>query len=260
MIRCDCHVHSDISPDGKASMEEMCEAAIRRGLSEIVFTEHYECYYAGIRGRYFDREYLIRYFKRLEECRNRFEGRLMIHAGVELGQSHLDKAEAEMVSGFPFDLILGSVHKLGNVDLTWICLTERNVRGIADTYYRELERLSTEGTYDCIGHLDYMKKHCARCGVHYEEERYDSVIDRILLNVIARGKGIEVNTACLGNVLEETMPDLPVLRRYRELGGKIVTVGSDAHIPERIGYGFEKAEKKIREAGLEPGIRMSCRL
>ena len=86
MIRCDCHVHSDISPDGKASMEEMCEAAIRRGLSEIVFTEHYECYYAGIRGRYFDREYLIRYFKRLDSGLGSGSCSCILCRGFELRQ------------------------------------------------------------------------------------------------------------------------------------------------------------------------------
>ena len=243
MIRKDYHMHSDISPDGKASMEEMCEAAIAKGLQAAAFTEHYECYYDGIRGRYFDREYLERYFRELERCREKFDGRLVILSGVELGQSHLDLSEAEMVQNFPFDYILGSVHKLGNVDLGWIRLTERNLQVIADTYYAELEKLSVCGVYDCLGHLDYIKKHCARCGVPYEEERYAGIIERILRNVIYRGKGIEVNTACMGRVLEETMPGPSVLKLYYELGGKIITTGSDAHTPERIAYGFEAVEE-----------------
>lgn len=248
MITCDHHIHSSISPDGKASMEEMCEAAIGKGMKEVAFTDHYECYYGGIRGRYFDRDYLKRYFRELEKCRQKYDGRLVIRAGVELGQSHLDNSEAEMVRGFPFDYILGSVHKLGNVDLAWIRLTDINMQGIADTYYAEMKRLSMYGIYDCLGHLDYIKKHCARCGVPYDEERYFGIMEKILRNVICRGKGIEVNTACMGTVLEETMPDMPVLKLYRELGGKIVKTGSDAHTPERIGYGFEKAEERIKRS------------
>ena len=232
----DYHVHSSISPDGKASMQEMCEAAVEKGLEKVVFTEHYECYRLGVRSKYFNREYLERYFKELEKNRERFAGKLEIGAGIELGQPHLDMQEALMVTSYPFDYILGSVHKLGNVDLGWIRFTENNRLTLTETYFREVEALSAEGIYDCIGHLDYVKKHCARCGVPYEKERYQGIIERILRNVIARGKGIEINTSCLGSGPDETMPDTEVLQMYKDLGGTIVTFGSDAHVPERVGY------------------------
>lgn len=236
MMISDYHVHSSISPDGKASMQEMCEAAVEKGLEKVVFTEHYECYRLGVRSKYFNREYLEHYFKELEKNRERFTGKLEIGAGIELGQPHLDMQEALMVTSYPFDYILGSVHKLGNADLGWIRFTENNRLTLTETYFREVEVLSAEGIYDCIGHLDYVKKHCARCGVPYEKGRYLGIIERILKNVIARGKGIEINTSCLGSGLEETMPDAEVLQMYKDLGGTIVTFGSDAHVPERVGY------------------------
>ena len=105
------------------------------------------------------------------------------------------------------------------------------------------------GEYDCIGHLDYYKKHCARARLSDQFEYYRPIIKKILKYIIERGKGIEVNTACMGMLMEETMPDLPILELYRELGGSIITVGSDAHTPDRVGYGFEQVRKKLLKAG-----------
>jgi len=80
-------------------------------------------------------------------------------------------------------------------------------------------------------------------------EYYRPIIKKILKYIIERGKGIEVNTACMGMLMEEIMPDLPILELYRELGGSIITVGSDAHTPDRVGYGFEQVRKKLLKAG-----------
>ena len=250
-IEKDSHVHSSISPDAMSPMEDMCEAAIQKGLKEIVFTDHYECYCDGVKSRYFHPEYVKHYFSVLAGCRERFEGKLRIYSGLELGQSHLDPETSGWLAREPFDFILGSVHKLGNVDLAWIQLKDTNKDYIAETYYANLLKLAERGTYDALGHLDFVKKHFARCGLVYEESRYEPVIRQILKTVIAQGKIIEINTACMGRVLEDTMPGLSVLQWYGELGGRWVSAGSDSHYRDRLGYGFEKVEALLSETGLE---------
>ena len=92
----------------------------------------------------------------------KYQGILNVKSGIELGQSYLNPSEAKNVLNHSFDYVIGSVHKLGNMDLGWIQFKESNVRCIGDTYYRCLEELAKKGEYDCIGHLDYYKKHCAR--------------------------------------------------------------------------------------------------
>ena len=245
----DYHVHSHISPDGRSTMEEMCGKALEIGLKEIAFTDHYECYRLNVRSRYFDFDYLDQYFTELSSCRKQFEGKLSICSGVELGQSQLDEQECREVLKRPFDYVIGSIHKLGNVDLAWMNITEKNMELIGDSYYAYLLEMVRCGEFDCIGHLDYFKKHCARCGLDGRFERYEPVIRRILHIAAERGKGLEINTACLGNVLEETMPDLPVLKMFREMGGEIITIGSDAHHTGRLGFGLEIAADKAAEAG-----------
>ena len=255
IIRCDYHVHSRISPDGHSPMTEMCDAALLNGLTEIAFTDHYECYSMGVRSRNFDEACADRYFAELEECRKAYDGRIRVLAGVELGQSHLNRDEALRLLSRPYDYVLGSVHKLGNVDLSLIRLTENSRDLIGDTYYEYLYEMAVSGEYDCIGHLDYFKKQCAKCSVGYSFERYESRVRDILNVVIERGKGLEINTACLDSVpgpaAEETMPDMDILRIYKELGGSIVTAGSDAHRADRIGYGFERAAEKLKKAGID---------
>ena len=245
----DYHVHSDVSPDGKDSMERMCEAALKAGLREIAFTDHYECFMGGVRSPHFHESYLKLYFQKLSACREQYAGRLTIRAGLELGQSHLGKEEVKKVLSYPFDFILGSVHKLGNVDLSWISFTPKNAGILARTYFAILEELAAEGEYDCLGHLDYVKKHMLRCGCPFVWEDYEEEYRRILNHVVRRGKGIEVNTAGLGTFMEETMPEEPILSLYKELGGEIVTLGSDAHRAERVGYGFSEAKDRLSRAG-----------
>ncbi len=258
-IRQDYHVHSHISPDGKSTMLQMCERALEIGLTEIVFTDHYECFSSHVRSRYFDRDYLDRYFTALEQCRNLYAGRLVIGSGVELGQSHLDETERTKVLKCPFDYVIGSVHKLGNVDLAWMNMTEKNQDLIGDSYYAMLLEMTRFGEFDCIGHLDYYKKHCARCGLDGRFERHERRIREILHIAVERGKGLEINTSGLGSVLEETMPDLPILAMYREMGGEILTAGSDAHHTKRLGYGFDAAAQKIRTAGFAGTVRFRNR-
>ena len=94
-------------------------------------------------------------------------------------------------------------------------------------------------------------KSCAKQNLPDLYEEYQSTIKKVLENVIRRGKGIEINTACMGGILEDTMPGMEILRMYKELGGRIITVGSDSHRPERIGYGFDRVYQMLKEAGFD---------
>lgn len=246
----DYHMHSEISPDAKYSMEDMCQASIEKGLKEIVFTDHYEFYAHGVTRPWFHEEYLKHYFETVEQCKKEFEGKLSVKSGMEFGQLHLKPEESSaIVEKYPFDFILGSVHKIENVDLAKVTVTKENAEWIGDAYYYHLLELSEAGDFDCIGHLDYFKKHCAKQGLPDLYEKYQPFIRKVLENVIKRGKGIEINTACMGTVLEETMPGPSTLALYKELGGRIITVGSDSHRPERVGYGFDTVYHQLKELG-----------
>jgi len=246
----DYHMHSSISPDTEAAMEEMCEAACQRGLKEVVFTDHYEFYAYGITKQYFNESYLEHYFSVLEQCSRRYEGRITKKSGMEFGQSHLDLRRAKDIADrFSFDYLIGSVHKIDNIDLEKLEYTEDTVEEIARRYYESLLELSETGVFDCIGHIDLFKRHCRRHGFPDQYDLYEPVIRRVLQNVIKRGKGIEINTSGLRQASGETMPGLNVLRLYKELGGTIITAGSDAHRPVDVGAGLDEACALMRRAG-----------
>ena len=249
MLTTDYHVHS-VSPDAKVPMSEMCEGAIKQGVREIAFTDHYEFYAHGIHRKFFHEDYLKLYWENLECCREKFAGQLTIRSGMEFGQTHLCPDEAfGIIRKYPFDYLLGSIHKIENIDLEHMVYTERTVPQILESYYQNLIELSAKGEYDCLAHLDLAKRYAMKSGQKVDYDFCADFIDEILKNVIARGKGIEVNTSGLRQGIGETMPGLRTLKRYRELGGTIITVGSDAHRPQDVGADLNAAAALLKEAG-----------
>ena len=118
MLTADYHMHS-VSPDARVPMEDMCQAAIDKGLTEVALTDHYEFYAHGIHRKFFHEEYLKMYLDSLERCRERFAGQLTIKSGMEFGQLHLTREEAfNIIRNHPFDYLIGSVHKIENVDVS----------------------------------------------------------------------------------------------------------------------------------------------
>lgn len=104
----DYHMHSEISPDAHFSMEAMCESALKNGMREIAFTDHYEFYVNGVVRPWFNERYVEKYFETLEECRKKFEGRLSIKSGMEFGQLDISPECNKTVRRYPFDFVLGS--------------------------------------------------------------------------------------------------------------------------------------------------------
>lgn len=251
MLLTDYHIHS-VSPDAKTPMEQMCEAALFKGLTEIAVTDHYEFYTHGVHRPFFHEAYLKEYARSLKACRERYAGRLTIRFGLELGQPHLCPKEAlGVIRQYPFDYIIGSLHKIENVDLSAMDYTERTVPQIAEAYYRNLLELSEVGEFDCLGHLDLLKRHTKKYGFSDNYDQYEPVIDQVLKNLAARGKGIEINTSGIRQGAGETMPGLRTLKRFMELGGQVVTVGSDAHRPADVAADFGAAERMLRAAGVK---------
>ena len=248
-MRVDYHIHSN-SPDAGQDMKEMCRAAIAGGIDEIAITDHYEFYSGAIVTRYFHRSYLDRYFEDLAECRELFAGKLTIRAGAELGQGYQDICrQQEIIAVYPFDYLIGSLHKLNNVDLSNLYYGEGNDRRIAEAYYRQLLEMTRSIDFDCLGHLDLVRRYGKRAGCEIETRPYMGMITEVLKQIIAQGKGIEINTSSLREGLDETMPGQDILTAYRNLGGKIVTVGSDAHTPAEVGRDLDAADKRLKAAG-----------
>ena len=264
----DYHVHSAFSFDSKAPMEEQIERAIAIGLDEICFTDHVDY---GVRkdwdepGPVEERDGkpkrnvdYPRYFATLAEMSERYKGRITVRRGLELGvQRHTVRQTAALCErcGGELDFTLLSVHQVDDREIYRPKYTEGRTQDEYNLgYYEEL--LAVAGEFDryCVlAHLDVMRRYDPAGEYPFEKTR--DLVAEILRTAIQKGKGIELNTASWRYELDDVQPRRAIMRLYRDLGGEIVTIGSDAHRAERVGEHFEQARAILRD---ELGFRYFC--
>ncbi|MCI9636672.1 MAG: histidinol-phosphatase HisJ family protein [Hungatella sp.] len=250
MLLEDYHVHCLNSPDSREPLEMICQGAIEAGIREIMVTDHYEMFKDADKYPPYRQEYLDKCVQSVEECRDKFEGRLYVGLGIELGQWHLQRQAADMVVGaYPFDYVIGSFHKLDDIDLKFFHYKELDSKKLCRRYLEELLLIAGQGDFDCMAHLDLIKRYAAEQGVSIRAEDEEELVREILKTLIKRGKGLEVNTSGLRQAVKEMFPSADILRWYREEGGSILTIGSDAHRRQDVGAGFEEAGKLLSSLG-----------
>jgi len=245
----DYHVHTLASVDSRTGMVAACETAIRLGMSEIAFTDHSDFGPADTLGYFHPAEYLAE----IERCRARYGHQLTIRAGVEMGEPHLfaQQAKAVLAAG-EFDFVLGSAHYADGMQATWKSkFFEQPLRQAYEAYFRQVVRLAAEGDFDILTHMDLVKRDAREFGQVYDGPApYADMIRTALRSIVERGKGIEINTSPLRRGQPEPCPSIEILRWYRELGGEILTFGSDAHTAEDIGADFDAALDMARSVSL----------
>ena len=246
----DLHTHTDNSFDGNHSAVFLCETAVEKGLRGVAFTDHVEM--DSFRERDFDITARQSYFESAK-ARSAFRGRLIVCTGVELGQPTYSPRESEdLVHRYSYDIVVGSIHNLrGEKDFYFMNFSEfapEEVTALLQAYYDELLLLAQWGKADVLAHLTYPLRYiCGKYGVPVDPadcaERLDAVLEAAVKNRLA----LEINASSLRGGLGTTTPDEGVVRRFRELGGKHITVCSDAHHAEDLG------------AGLAQGLDMALR-
>jgi len=253
MVLPDYHIHTIYSPDSKMEHDEAIRVAIASKVTEICFTEHMDL------GHHMENFNRIPDFRSMEEtifCLRKKYPEVNIGKGIEVGYiSDTAKQTAEVLSKQNFDYVLLSTHCVDGLDC-YLPESKRN-RDKMTAYRRYLETVydsvlddTLTEYYDCIGHIGYI----AKCN-HYENnefqyELFPELFDQILSEIIKRGKGIEVNTSGI-NRAGHVLPHPGIIRRYRELGGRIITIGSDAHKPENVAANIKETMDIIVKAGFK---------
>lgn len=138
---------------------------------------------------------------------------------------------------------------MGNVDLGEYDYPNIDVDQLCRTNIQKLYELSASDLYDCLGHIDLIKRYAYRNKVPFDMDKYLDELTPVLKNVIQKGKGIEINTSGLRQEVGQAMPSLAILKLYRQLGGEIITVGSDAHTVKDVAAGFSEAAELLETAG-----------
>lgn len=179
-------------------------------------------------------------------------------AGLELGlQPHLLVRHKHFLQLVDFDFIIGSVHVVDYKDPYYDDFYKNRTANQAyvDYFNAVLTNIQTFSDFDTLGHLDYIKRYVIK---HFGSEDgaliesdYAEVIDEILKFLLTNDKALEVNTGSLRSGLTETNPSPAVLRRYHELGGKLITIGSDAHKPEHVALGFSDLPDMLHSCGFD---------
>lgn len=248
MKRIDYHIHSSYSPDSESPMLSIAHEAISKGIKEIAMTDHFE--------PTFKHDMHLNYKpveqrSELEQLRSQLGGKLVVLQGIEVGQPHrFPKLTSEVLSRVDYDYVIGSAHRGDNdVDVGMIHYTEQNVETVCRTYLNELLALVRHNCFDCLGHLDLVKRYASRANIAVSLEKYRDQIEEIFEILIANGKGIEVNTSGLREGINKLMPDYELVKIYYELGGSIITVGSDAHRVHHVGEGIDDALEMLKKVG-----------
>ncbi len=262
MIQADMHMHTWFSTDSEACPCDMADEAVRKGLKTICFTDHFdkddlEWGEEGI----FD---VDAYFVEMQKLQEEYAGKLNIRIGIELGlRTYLKDYYEELTKKYPFDFVIGSVHNVpykkdaeGNILYTDPAAEKLFADRTDKEAYRlmmetTLENVRTSDCFQTLGHLDYVVRYGKSREKEYSYTDYADIIDEILKLLIEKEKGLEVNSAGLKYGLPFAHPHPDVLKRYRELGGEIITIGADAHKPEHIAYDFAKAEEILKSCGFK---------
>lgn len=257
MIIADFHCHCNYSSDSTSTPKDMIQKAISLGLSKICFTDHLDYLYPSS----IENDFIFHPKERhtnMIQLKELFHNKIEILIGVELGLRNEPELKNDVktyyegiVNEVPFDFIIGSTHVLEKKDMYYKEYWEDKTvsKGITDYFQSIIDNSSFYETFQVYGHLDYIIRYLPVAEKNYNYHEYADLIDLALKSLIQHGKGIELNTAGLKYNLGFPHPKLEILKRYKELGGEILTIGSDAHKPEHLAYDFAIVTDLLKSIG-----------
>lgn len=248
----DCHVHSHFSCDSKVSIKNLVAGGIKAGLLGITVTDHadpedpHEFAQHGF--DYKDRARI------LDTLKVEYAGTFKVLQGIELGfQPHAAKVCSQIIQENFFDFVINSTHMVGSINASCIPPEKKQPKQQAYRQYLEAvyDSVRLFNDFDVVGHIGFITRYADYEDPSLLYKDYADIIDMILKTVIQKGKGIEVNTRGYSYKLNMPHPGYDILRRYKELGGTILTLGSDSHVIEQIGDHFPQVLQKLAEIGFE---------
>lgn len=250
----DAHLHTSFSHDSDVPIDAYAQLAVDRAIAEIAITDHVD-FAPGAPGYPFvefaDRERAVR------QAAERWASRgLAIRFGVEITYDSRHDAEIrDHLARHAYDFVIGSVHVFKDSPFAasraaaWVA--GKRLPEIMAPYFSEVETAARSGLFDALGHLDFVKRflhpHVTTAQLAAAPELYEPILHAL----VESGTALEVNTSGLRQEPEETYPSAAIVRRFHELGGGGVTVGSDAHKPDSFAFALADGYAHARQAGFE---------
>lgn len=247
----DCHVHTNVSHDGISRYEDYINIGRQKGVDEITFTEHWDDY-TGLETELKTLD-VSKY--RMEYLKYKNDSVLKTNFGIEIGlQPDIIEKVKVVVHEYPFDFIIGSSHitckKDMAIDRSFFDGLSRREAYLQ--YFKEvLENIKLYDDFDVYGHMDYVVRYGGYTENKIDYMEFKEILDEILLSLIKKDKGIEINTSGIRYGLGSPHPNVDIVRRYKELGGKIITMGSDAHKIDDLAKNFDIAFDILEDVGFK---------
>ncbi len=249
----DTHLHTNYSGDSETPVIDMINAARQKGLSGIIFTDHLDWNYPNEPGLFDLDFYGYQDEIRLLASENTD---IEIGTGVELGlQPHLASRHTEFLHKVSFDYVIGSVHVVDGSDPYYPeFFKDRSAEDAYNEYFKcVLSNINEFLDFDSLGHLDYVVRYGLKNLGPSEGRMYfykhKAVIGEILDVLIKNDKALEVNTGSFRYGMKEPNPSFDIISLYKEMGGKIITIGSDAHEGKFVADGFETVRERLISLG-----------
>ncbi len=247
------HTHTIHSHDGKNTVDEMCEAAIKKGLKGIAFTDHVDLLLVEDRQIY---AHLLALKEDVFKAKEKYKGKLNVLFGMELGEEYYEPELADKMRAVGgFDVIIASLHFYKELASEYdVCYSDipmwsnNKIKRFLSNYFRILTEMTNNCDFDVLAHITYPLRYINhRYKKEYDYLAHSEEIDGLLKAVIDSGKSLELNTS---NGDEGFfMPDESILKRYRELGGKMITIGADSHRTEFVDKGLKDGIKLLKKCG-----------
>lgn len=256
----DYHVHTEFSDDSTYLMEQVVKDAIDMKMDEICFTDHvdygikvdWDCgqpiQYRG-KNPLANVDYPV-YASKIRKLQDLYKMQINIKMGMEFGvQTHTIPQYEDLFQKYPFDFIILSIHQVEDKEFwTQDFQKGRSQKEYNERYYEEmLNVIKNYQNYSVLGHMDLIARY-DKNGI-YPFEKVEPIISEILKIVIENGKGIELNTSYHRYGLKDATPSVNILKRYRELGGDIITIGSDSHNAKQLGTYIEDGKQLLKSLG-----------
>ncbi|MDC7278693.1 histidinol-phosphatase HisJ family protein [Butyrivibrio fibrisolvens] len=250
----DNHMHSNFSGDSDAAPIDMINAARAKKLRGITFTDHMDLDYPPKYG-FFELDPYSYYEAQHKLALEQSDANFTVLTGIELGiQPHIADDIYKVAKDIPFDFIIGSTHLIDKQDPYFDTFWESgDARQLLTRYYEcVLENISAFTDFDTVAHLDYAFRYAKDSAVKEDTHQpYYEIVDEILNKIIKMDKALEINTGGLRKGLSNPNPTKSIIKRYHELGGKMITLGADAHMPEHVAADFEKLPELLADCGFK---------
>lgn len=250
MATFDFHMHTDSSPDGHASALEMCQSAIQKGFTHIAITDHLDFpdydtdHYA---------ERTERAWAEMSKLDSQVGDKLQVSKGIELGSPLLMPEVTDTVlKTHPYDFILASLHQLGREpDFYFVDFSKVDIIKTIDDYFDGLIAIVNWGQFSSLSHLTYPFRYIPKELAPSDYSRWMDQIDVVMKGLIDKNLSMEINTSGLRKAIGVTAPDLPLIQHYYDLGGRMITIGSDAHYVQDVGAGIDETIELAKSVGFE---------